>query len=126
MRKITKKKTFWRCSVCRTDYTKKSVAERCEGNPIEQKKFEIGDRVTNCMEPRTCASFGGSSEGNYRFDGRISKIMGPLPPDEEYWNKWLGGLPKRHVFYYEVAYQCPKCGMEKEAAYFAPELEKIK
>ncbi len=122
MKKIVKKTILWRCSVCGADYKNKSDAEKCESRPIEQKKFRIGDQVTNSMEPRICSSAG----GEYRFEGEISEIIGPQPPDEEYWIKWLGGLPKTHVFLYEVTYKCPKCGRKEDAAYFAPELEKVK
>ncbi|QQG45795.1 MAG: hypothetical protein HYY55_02295 [Candidatus Niyogibacteria bacterium] len=121
MRKVVKKTTLWRCSVCGAEYRKKSDAQKCEGMPVEEQKFRVSDQVTNSMEPRVC-----SSGGEYRFNGRISKVFGPQPPDEEYWNKWLGGLPKTHVFYYEVTYKCPKCGQKKDATYFGPELEKVK
>ena len=123
MRKIVKKTTFWRCRTCGTDYRKKSDAKRCESNPIEQKKFEVGDRVTNSMWLRECLSATGNRQ--YRFKGRINKVSGPQPLDEEYWNKWLRGCPNIHVFLYEVTYKCPGCGERKKAIYYAPELSKI-
>lgn len=121
MRKVVTKVTCWQCAVCGTIYDKKPDAQKCEDYPVEPQKFKIGDRVTNSMEPRTCSSGGGT----YRFKGRVTKVIGPQPPDEEYWNKWLGGCPDAHVFSYEVTYQCPKCGEKNSALYFAPELEKI-
>lgn len=123
MKKIVKKITLWKCPVCKTYYKNKSVAEECKSKPVEQQKFKIGDRVTS-IEPRVCLSIGEFK--NYRFKGRINKIFGPLPVDEDYWNKRFGGLPDKHVFLYEVTYKCPKCREKKEAIYFAPELEKIK
>ena len=126
MKKIVKKTTLWRSSVCGTDYQNKSVAKECESKPIEQKKFKVGDRVIS-MEPRVCLSASEERKfKEYKPKGRINKIFGPLLPDEDYWNKRFGGLPDRHVFLYKVTYKCPKCGKEKEAAYFEAELKKIK
>ncbi len=119
MRKIVQKTVLWQCKICAESYKKKSDAEQCEKMPIEKPKFKIGDQVTNSMEPRFCV-FAGFKE--YRFKGRVSKIFRPQPPDEEYWNKWLGGLPKTHVFWYGVVYVCPRCKREHDAAYYAPEL----
>lgn len=121
MRKVIKTSVLWRCKKCGTNYKKKSDAKKCESMPIEEKKFKIGDRVTNSMELRICSNMG----GEYRFKGSISKVLGPQRPDEEYWIKWLGGMPKAHVFWYEVAYLCPQCGQEKDAGYFAPELQLV-
>jgi len=123
MRKIVEKTTYWLCSVCGAKHRKKSDAQKCESMPVEEQKFKVGDRVTNSKEPRICSSTSGDSE--YRFRGRISIVLGPLPPDEEYWIKWLGGFPKAHVFYYGVKYECPKCERKKDAVYFGPELEKV-
>lgn len=123
MKKITRKVTLWRCAICKIDYKRKSDAEKCERKPIEKREFKIGDRVTNCMEPRLCPG-----KGTYRFKGRIIRIFGPQPPDEDYENRWLGGKRDRldsHVFLYEVRFKCPKCGEIREESYFAPELEKI-
>lgn len=122
MRKIVKETILWRCSVCGINYDKKSDAKNCESKLVEQKKFKVGDQVTNSMEPRVCSTTG----EEYRFKGRISKIFGPQPPDEEYSNKWLGGLSNIHVFLYEVTYKCPRCGRKKETMYLAPELKKVK
>lgn len=80
MKKILKKTTLWQCSTCGTDYKKKSDAKECENRPVEQQKFKVGDRVTNSMEPRICAVAGEV----YRFKGRVRKVFGPQPPDEEY------------------------------------------
>ncbi len=90
--------------------------------PVEDKKFEVGDKITNSMEPRVCLS----TNREYRFNGKISKILGPKPPDDEYWNKWLNGVPNTHVFLYEVTYKCPECKEKRAAVYFAPELEMVK
>lgn len=120
MEKIEKKAIFWKCSVCGTEHTKKSRVRACESMPVEEQKFQVGDKVTN-LTPRICWD-----DKPYRFEGKICKVIGPEPPDEEYWIKWLGGLPGKHVFSYEVTYTCPICGDEKGAMYYAPELERVK
>ena len=122
MRKIVKKTTLWRCLICGTDHKKKSDAKRCEKRPVEEQAFKVGDRVTNALEPRMCSL---SDDKGHRFKGRIIRVLGPMSPDAEYWNKWLGGRPKTHVFQYKVTYKCPKCGKIKSALYFAPELKHI-
>lgn len=122
MKKIVKKTVFWRCSVCGEDYERKSDAKKCEKLSIEQKKFKMGDRVTNSKEPRVCMV----KDKRYKFKGKICKIFGPESPDEDYWCRWLGGSPDKHVFRYRVAYKCPICGKRKSAEYFGPELEKVK
>ena len=119
MRKIVKKVVLWACSVCNTRYKNKSDAKTCEKKPVEEKKFKIGEQVTNFLEPRTCGS-----RGEYRFKGKITKIFGPQPPDEEYWIKWLGGLPSLHVFLYEVTYTCPKCGHKERCSIFCSGVKK--
>jgi len=93
----------------------------CEVTPIEEQEFQLGDRVTNSLEPRICSP---TDDKGYTFKGRVRRVIGPLCPDTEYWNKWLGGRPKVHVFQYEVGYKCPVCKKKKTALYFGPELEK--
>ncbi len=121
MEKIVRRAVSYRCSVCGTEYRKKIDAMDCETMGIEEQKFNVGDGVTS-LEPRVC-----SDDAEYVAQGTVRAVSGPCPPDEEYWVKWLGGLPPRHVFLYEVKYKCPICGQIKGAVYFAPELKsKIK
>lgn len=123
MRKVVEKKTLYACSKCRTKHSNEKDAIRCEKMPIEKKEFRIGDRVRN-IEPRTCDS----KDKNYIFSGKVVKIIGPQPPDEEYEMKWLKGKPKRinsHVFQYEVEFRCPHCGERRGHLYYAPEIKLI-
>ena len=123
MRKIVKKTALWRCPVCKTDYRNRSDARACEGMSTEKPNFKVGDTVTN-RESRICSHVHRNT--SYRFQGKVVMIFGPEPPDEEYWNKWMGGDPHMHVFSYIVAYTCPRCGKKKRAAYFGPELDPVK
>lgn len=112
----------WKCSTCKSEYKSKRTAEKCASMPVEDKKFKIGDRVT-AKGQRVCLS--AHRKQKYILNGKISRIIGSEAPDEEYWNKWLGGQPDMHVFSYEVKYRCPRCGKKKGAVYFAPELKKV-
>ncbi len=124
MKKIVKATILWQCEICKTEYTKKSDAEKCEAKPIEKKKFKLGDLV-RVKEKRTCFK----SEKPYICEGVIVKIIGPEPPDFEYEVKWLGSQSERlnsHVFWYEIGYICPRCNKPKRVRYYAPEIEKVK
>jgi len=117
MKTIRRTVVRYRCVVCKTDYHKAREARECEAKPCEKKVFGLGDRVSN-KNPRTC-----DFDKEYTFQGRIIEIRGPLPPDEEYEIKWLGGKRlDRHVFAYIVEYRCPICKTIKTAMYYAPEL----
>lgn len=124
MKKIIEKTVWYQCSVCKTKYSKASEARECEAKILEEKKFKAGDLVTN-IEPRTCWS---SDKRPYVFKGEVIKIIGPLPSDEEYELKWLGGNPKRldgHVWEYEIKYICPRCHEKTSHRYYTPELKKL-
>lgn len=123
VKKIVSRRVQWRCSVCKTKYDAKSDALACDRLPIEPLGFTVGTKV-RAKELRTCA-FG----KNYTMRGRIVKIIGPEPPDEEYVNKWLtsmGHIPGRHTFLYEVKFTCPCCRKSKRARYYAVELTQIR
>lgn len=123
MKKFVKKIILYQCSICKTKYSKASEAKKCETRILEEKKFKIGDLVEN-IEPRICC---GMDDRPYKFKGKIVKIIGPLPPDEEYEIKWLGGDSKRlnsHVWQYEVEYICPRCKEKKSHRYYTPEIKK--
>lgn len=124
MKKVIEKIVWYQCSVCKTKYRKLSDARECEAKTLEEKKFKIGDQVTN-IEPRLCSR---KNMRLYKFKGEIIKLIGPLCPDFEYEVKWLGGDSKRldsHIWQYEVKYICPLCGRQKTTVYFTPELKKI-
>ncbi|MDP3953932.1 MAG: hypothetical protein Q8Q06_00765 [bacterium] len=122
MRRINIRKTLWQCETCKTKYRDRGSAQKCEAKPIEQKLFKIGDTVRNAIEPRHCQIHGKW----YRFTGKIIKILGPKPPDEEYEIKCLSsrGL-HNHVFEYQVEFKCPYCQETRKELYYAPELTKI-
>lgn len=123
MEKLVKKVVLYRCSVCKSDYTNKRDAQKCESRILEKKAFAIGDMVSN-IEPRTCST----RNKNYVFRGRIVRIFGPTASDYEYECKWLGAIAKRvngHVFEYQVKFKCPHCKETREERYFAPELKKL-
>jgi hypothetical protein len=113
--------TTFTCSVCRTGYTKRTDAARCKKRPVEGPTFKAGD-VVRAKERRTC-----SHGKDYVCQGEVTRVSGPLCPDEEYERKWLGGVegPDRlamHVRQYTVRYSCPHCGEERRAKYYGPEL----
>jgi len=85
---------------------------------LENKKFKIDDKV-EAIERRACCA----KDEKYILKGKIAKIIGPEPADEEYEKKWLGGNTERlisHVWRYAVAYICPVCGLKGLVAYYAP------
>jgi len=125
LKKITVVKHEYQCRTCRTKYTSIRAAKECESRTREKKIYRVGDLVKN-IEPRIC--YMPYKYQNYIFEGRVIRILGPKPSDYEYEVKWLGGVPERikgHVFEYEVDYRCPRCGMQKTALYYAPELKKV-
>ena len=125
MRKIRETKVLYQCKICKSEHSSRRAAFDCEGKPIEDKIFSIGDLVSN-IEP--CVCWSNTSRG-YVFQGTVKKILGPQPSDFEYECKWLGGENSRlnsHVFQYEGYFRCPVCKDGKSARYFAPELKKVK
>lgn len=124
MKKVVQTRILYVCSKCRTKYSNKKDAARCEKRTREKETFRVGDAVQN-IEPRTCQM----RQKNYIFSGRIAKIFGPKPSDYEYEVKWLGGKTERvngHVFQYEIEFNCPRCGEKRQELYYAPELRVIR
>jgi len=123
MRKIIRRVVSYRCGICKTAYSSKAAAMKCEKRQVESKKFRLGENVTNIVE-RCCNPGDMSSKSKYYFVGKIIKIIGPSLPNEEM--RYLGGnaVVKQycHVFQYEVAYTCPRCQHKKTALYYAWEL----
>ena len=120
MEKIIQTKVLFVCSKCRTKYSSKKEATRCEKRIREKKAFCVGDAIQN-IEPRTCQI----KQRDYIFFGKIVRITGPKPSDYEYEVKWLGGKSERingHVFHYDVEFNCPHCGEKRQGWYYAPEL----
>ena len=124
MQKQVREVAVYICEVCNTEYASKSSALACEKKPVEKKKFRVEDRISN-VEPRMCG------RNAYVFKGRVTRISGPFPPNEEYENKWLSSAINHmerinsHVFLYEVEFICPVCRMKKTARYYAPELKLV-
>ncbi len=125
MRKIVRKVVTFQCELCKTEYKTRTGAMRCESQPLEleEKKFKTGDRVRG-REQHTCDHH--RKEKNFLPNGRIIEINGPVPMDEEYSNKWLGGeLLHCHVYEYLVEYKCP-CGKVRQHQFYSPELKLLK
>jgi len=123
MERVVERKVFYRCSRCKTKYTNKAEALRCEKRTLETKVFKVGNPVKN-IEPRFCRI----KQKEYFFSGTVTRIVGPEPSDYEYEVKWLGGKKERlnaHVFMYQVEFHCPRCKKTKRARYYAPELKLI-
>ena len=120
MKRIVRRFVNYRCDVCRTDYDRAKDARKCEQRGVEEKKFHLGSRVRS-TEKRAC-HFG----DDYVCEGRIAKILGPVPYDPEVLLKGYGVADSgNHVFMYVIAYTCPVCGQEKHAIYPAACLEAI-
>ena len=123
MRKVVRKVVTFECKFCKTGYETIRAAMRCENQPLEEKKFKLGDRVGG-REQHTCDH--GRKEKYFLPNGRVIKINGPVLMDEEYSVKWLGGeLLYYHVYEYLVEYDCP-CGMVRQHQFYSPELKLIK
>jgi len=122
MKRLVRKKVLFQCRVCRTKHASRRRAAACESKGRERRVFRKGDRV-QAREPRFCLD-----QSQYVMSGTVIRVIGPLPPDEEYELKWLGGRRERlgqHVYQYEIWYKCPVCGRSKTARYYAPELESV-
>ncbi|MBI3632839.1 MAG: hypothetical protein HY226_00950 [Candidatus Vogelbacteria bacterium] len=126
MKKIKINRTLYQCEVCKTEYKKEADAKSCEKMLIKEEPFKVGDQVQN-VEPRQCNVNGKI----YFFKGRVIKVVGPMPFDEEYERKWLGADPTRlnsHVYAYQVEFRCPHCrgqNAKQSAQYYSPELKLI-
>ncbi len=111
----------YRCEQCRTKHRSRAQAARCEAMPVEERRFRVGDAVT-WREPRHCSAF----DRSYRVRGRVLSVRGPQLPDEEYNNKWLGGmLAGTHVFQYEVSWRCPHCKEPQAGLFYGAELRRL-
>ncbi len=123
MRKIVRKVVTFQCGLCKTEYKTTREAKRCESQPLEEKKFKLGDRVKG-REQHTCDHR--RKEKNFLPNGRVIEINGPVLMDEEYSNKWLGGeLLHCHVFEYLVGYDC-FCGKARQHKFYSPELKLLR
>ncbi len=126
MKKIVERttRTFYQCKICKTKHSKQKACQECEEKKVEAKRFKIKD-VVRVIELRTCMT----KDKNYSVVGKVVKIIGPMPADSEYEQKWLGGKSERinsHVFRYRVEFRCPHCKEKRSDEYYAPELKKPK
>ena len=111
--------THYLCDICGTKYTTPEKAAQCDARGVEPPVASIGDRV-RINERRECMN----RNKKYVAEGVVTQISGPLPPDEEYENKWLGGNAQRlktHVLQYRITYTCPHCKDVREHPVYAPE-----
>lgn len=121
MKRIEKRKVFWRCEKCKVEYPDKSRAIYCEERITEKRAFKVGDRVKG-VRLHLC----NKKNKKYFPVGRVVKTIGPMPSDREYEIKWLEGKKERlraHVFIYEIAFRCSWCKRKKEDSFYAPELK---
>lgn len=119
MRKITRKRTYYRCGVCKTDHERKSDAADCESGGIEEKKFKVGDRVI-AADKRQC-----TVGHRYPCRGKVVRVIGPVPYSAEEHGKGFGlWLPGGHIYLYEIATGCAKCGSKTRARYPAASLRR--
>jgi hypothetical protein len=119
MKTIVRQQKKYVCDICRTSYSNKREAEQCERRKREKKAFHLGD-IVKAGERRMC----NIKNKSFPCSGKIVRIVGPKPADEEYELKWLGGKIERlqsHVYEYEVKYVCI-CGQTQRDRYYAPEL----
>lgn len=124
MKRITRKTTRYQCDRCKTTYKTRAEALKCDETPVEDKAFAIGDNVV-CDQKRRCSTFFVHNR-YYSIAGKITGIQGPILPDEEYNNKWLGGvLAKKHVYLYETSWICPRCRQECHGIFYGIELKKV-
>jgi len=119
MKKITRKVSVFRCETCKTDYKTMRQAIRCEGYPLERKKFKRGDWVRG-KEQHVCDHK--VKDREFLPIGKVVSVIGPELMDYEYSVKWLGSkLLNSHVFVYEVAYKCI-CGKDQRHRFYSLEL----
>jgi rRNA maturation protein Nop10 len=117
MRKIKRTKTYYRCAVCKTEHERRSDAAACEAGGIEDKKFRVGDMV-RAVESRRCV------QGHrYACRGKVVKIVGPEPYSAEVHGKGFGLMSATgHIYMYEIATGCAKCGSKTRVLYPAASL----
>ena len=110
MKKLVRKTTLYICEVCKTEYTKKKDALKCEAKLLERKVFHAGDIVRN-KNKRTCSK----KMKKYILKGKVVRVLGPISISDN----------RNHIFQYEIKYICPACNQEKQALYNASELKLI-
>ena len=120
MRKITRTKTYYRCGVCKTDHERKSDAAACEAGGVEEKKFRVGTAV-RAVEARRCV------QGHrYACSGKVVKVIGPVQYSAEEHGKGFGLWSSTgHIYMYEIATGCPKCGSKMRVRYPASSLRRL-
>lgn len=111
----------YQCEKCERKYRTPTKAQECESQPVEPKKFKVGDRVS-WREAKEC----GQAGRNYFINAIVTKVIGPTLPDEEYNIKWLQGhLAGKHVYEYLLNWNCPYCTTEHAGVYYGIELLKV-
>lgn len=120
MRKIKRTKTSYRCAVCKTEHERKSDAFACEAGGVEERKFRVGDMV-RAVEARRCV------QGHrYVCRGRVVKVIGPVPYSAEEHGKGFGLWSSTgHIYMYEIATGCAKCGSKTRVRYPASALRRL-
>jgi hypothetical protein len=121
MRRVTKKVTFYKCEVCRTEYKTIREAMRCEGSLLEEKKFKVDDLV-KAKRKHHCDR----SDREFVPTGRVVKITGPVPVDHDFSVRILSNkLLNQHAFQYIVSGKCI-CGEKMEYQFYSPEIKLVK
>lgn len=120
MRKIKRTRTYYRCAVCKTEHERKSDAAACEAGGVEEKKFKVGDAVR-------AAGFRRCVQGHrYVCRGKVMKVIGPVPYCLEEHGKGFGLMSATgHIYMYEIATGCAKCGSKTRVRYPAASLRRM-
>lgn len=121
MQVVRKTVTSYKCDVCKTSYTNRKEAMRCEAKPVEKKLFEIGDRVV-CRVVHVC-NCQGFQKFKFKPVGKIVRVLKPEPMDGED-NKWVQrpDALEIHAYQYEIKFRCPKCRGKRGYVAYTPEL----
>ncbi len=112
-------KNVYRCKKCKTKYDKKKKYAACQEMPIEEKAFQKGDTVKS-IRNWACSC----CKGWYPAVGKVVKVLGPEPWDEDEEARRCLDTSKRfrvHTYYYHVKAPCPKCGHMRHPGGVGPE-----
>lgn len=129
MRMITehipaKTTTAYQCAKCKTKYRSKIKALECEELPVENKYFEIGEKIIligwwSCMKRL-------KNSKKHEIRSFIEKINGPFIFDSEIRRLAFGKLDGKHMFEYDVWWYCKNCRCRHYYCAYSFELKKIK
>ncbi len=109
MSKAPSRQKVYPCDKCGFEYAQELDAFLCSQKPIEDIIFAVGDCV-RLRTPHRCKTPLLRLK-EMPAEGTVTQIKGPIPPDEEYENKYVR-IPERlrvHVYAYVVEFACGRC-----------------